>query len=352
MIRIIAASFFIFSVSLAGTMNGGGGKGLVCNNPDNNSYTVEILDFWEAQVLYNRKIKFSDEPLELQVMAGLERLQNLTAVNLPYGPQDNDPVFRETEFRRTLLKNARELLDPGAPRVKRLRDVNLTLTPDSFEEVTPAKCTVTQLVTYKDHVGILWDADRIDKLTATSKAGLILHEALYAYLRSYGYEPDSVRVRRAIGYIFSEDFKPFPQLRNFFEGKPYVLCKSASDDKKPTPGMTKRHSNIYFYEHNGTTVGLVGLVAGILPLGQTEPIDFWPGNLKKNYELHLATSDKDPRVSAEARLPFLSSSVIDFDLRVEFDSFKKPEIKNYFGIIAPSHRYETFFSLMKCDYYE
>jgi hypothetical protein len=120
--------------------------------------------------------------------------------------------------------------DSGPLEIKRLRQT-LTPTSDSFEIVTPhGNCQIEQLVNFQDEeYKIYVNQDLVDKMTTTQYAALIAHEVLYKYLREQSRETNSLRVRRAVGYVFSggqfEESNSAPE-------RPYWLCKHFSFDQE------------------------------------------------------------------------------------------------------------------------
>jgi hypothetical protein len=77
----------------------------------------------------------------------------------------------------------------------------LQFTNDSkFQKLFPT-CKLVQTINFHEKIGVnreLWqEHSKLDQ------ASLLLHEAIYWYLRSQGKEADSRRVRRLVAYLFS-----------------------------------------------------------------------------------------------------------------------------------------------------
>ena len=73
---------FIFTglmVSLqvfAGANGSGGGMGVVCKNTDGSVKSVELLDLWEARVIYSRTLEISSASVADQVEQNLKNFKN------------------------------------------------------------------------------------------------------------------------------------------------------------------------------------------------------------------------------------------------------------------------------------
>lgn len=186
----------------------GGGMGVVCKTPEGRVASVELLDLWEARVIFGRNIVISNEPVSKQIDLALDQLMNSRYTQgfaiLPKG------IYGSQAFRIMLGDNANMFLSPDWPTIHRLRGVTLAKTFDSFEVVTPRDCEIAQIVRYQDTVTgpfILVNQDLVEKMDATNLAALYVHEAYYALLRgspggNWG-EKSSLRVRRAVGLAFS-----------------------------------------------------------------------------------------------------------------------------------------------------
>lgn len=229
--RKLAYLLLLGSVSaFAGVMNGGGGKGVVCKDSQNKITSVELLDLWEAKTLFGENPTFSipTNGYEFGVRTALDKLKN----SYPFkghgtsgrhaGCHDQDCVLGFLQDQAALF------LNPN-PKVLRLKGVTLELTNDSYEVARPTDCEVQQIVNYQKGGKILINQDLYEKMNILNQVALIAHESYYAMLREMALEPNSIRTRRAIGYIMSEnDFVlntpivPDSHIFCYNEGVPYA----------------------------------------------------------------------------------------------------------------------------------
>jgi hypothetical protein len=77
-----------------------------------------------------------------------------------------------------------------------------------MELAEPEDGAIEQIVNYQPSGGpILLNQDLFEKMDITNQAALIAHEALYEFMRVHMGEANSLRVRRAVGYVFSDDHR-------------------------------------------------------------------------------------------------------------------------------------------------
>jgi hypothetical protein len=268
---ILALLAFFHQAWAVGGSDGGGGKGVVCRNTDGSVRSVELLDLWEARVIYQRRIVSSSAPVEQQIKEGAERLKYIFKSGRTVGFQDGT-ALSGAEYTSWYIQNiAKNIVGPeiNNQNVRHLRGVQLALTDDSFEEVSPdpsSGCRIEQLVVYSDMPAgggttrVLQNQDLIDQMDATNLASLALHEALYSFLREYG-EKTSVRVRRAIGFIMSgQSFEPWDKYLKV----PHVDCEGSYDPRFPYT-YTLIHI-VPFNRGNGLTV-MAEFISGAPILG-------------------------------------------------------------------------------------
>lgn len=282
----VGFGLFIFSVSSIlfaqgnsmGGHDGGGGMGIVCKNLDGTIKSVELLDLWEARVIYSRKPITSNESVENQIEHHLQNLKNSVYAaemcvgngvghNYCDGVQGPEALYQELKF------GTDRFLNTNLPQIHRLRGARLKKTDDSFEVVTPSNCEIEQLVRYKDTANggdILINQDLVDYMDNVNEAALYLHEAFYAFLRPA--EKSSIRVRRAIGLsFFGHRFKTLES----FLPKEYYDCQSTTSLDRvfvyvPDSGMCA---------NEGVTFQIVN-VAGMQVLDFEEPDMCQHGNLE------------------------------------------------------------------------
>ena len=194
----------------------GGGQGVVCYSPSGHVHKVELLDLWEARNLYGRNPKATSASTSQLVEAALDIIKYSipTSGYTSYNTQGKALYSGPQAFRDLLADSYPALfLEIGNQHVHHLRGVNLKLTTDAFESVTPkSPCQIEQLVRYRSMVNgsyILINQDLVDKMDPTNQAALAIHEAFYSILRLQG-EVSSLRIRRTVGLTFSGYiFRPF-----------------------------------------------------------------------------------------------------------------------------------------------
>lgn len=229
--QILLILVCLFSLSQAfsdeGAMDGGGGMGVVCRDQNNQIQSVELLDLWEARVLYNRNIQTSDAPVKDQLFSAIERIKHSIDASSRYFVID-DIEYKGVEAFRLGLHSSSQMFLKERTGVLRLRGVDLKLTNDSFEEITPRDCVIEQLVRYKDSIQprVLINQDLLDYMDNTNLAALYLHEIFYRYLRTYG-ERSSIRVRRSVGFVFEgNNFTPWMD----FKQKNHYACRGQKSE--------------------------------------------------------------------------------------------------------------------------
>lgn len=281
------------TVSL-GPSDGGGAKGIVCRD-SGAVKSVELLDLWEAKTIYRRNPMANNSSVKDLVEAGLKRLENVFSKNIAGNWQPSSMLALETI--RFLDKTER---------VQWLRNVNLSLTVDSFEDASPreAGCQIEQLVIYKDKASsILVNADLVDKMDSINKAALYLHEALYRILREEHLEKTSLRARRVIGFIMAGgSFEPFESV---IKG-PRVVCKHGDWDNDFA------HRTLINFVRKDDGFAMVSEIFDGLPalgvgLGMTISPISEPAKLLKQ------SLGWFPKVN-------LSSSIADFDTLIHFST--------------------------------
>tara|TARA_B110001454_G_scaffold219195_1_gene251380 strand:+ start:19864 stop:20880 length:1017 start_codon:yes stop_codon:yes gene_type:complete len=190
---------FIAKLGITGVLNGGGGVGVVCRNLQNDIQSVELLDLWEAKTL------FGQEPKQTFASAGLEGGLNLIFEKLKNSYAErvvaSNCVDQDCTY-KFLKEQSNLFLQPNS-KLLRLRNVTLELTEDSFEVAKPANCKIEQIVNYQASGKILLNQDLFEKMDLLNQIALVAHESYYAFLRLRASEQDSVRTRRAIGYVMA-----------------------------------------------------------------------------------------------------------------------------------------------------
>jgi hypothetical protein len=216
--------------ALAGVMNGGGGKGVVCRDSQNQIKSVELLDLWEARTLFGEQPMQVGNDIETEVKSALERLK-YGYPEFSYHQDEEAPGGFCHREECNLLEMLRELpiFFRNDPNVVRLHGVTLELTDDSYELARPVDCQIEQIVNYQNSGKIYINQDLWDRLDNLNKVSLITHEIFYSLLRSYAQEKNSVRTRRAIGYVMSGH--SFTQSNPDFPNKNYLECTDQTFQK-------------------------------------------------------------------------------------------------------------------------
>ncbi|MGZ3743683.1 MAG: hypothetical protein ACXWRA_07515 [Pseudobdellovibrionaceae bacterium] len=212
-------------------MEGGGGKAVVCRDLQGAIKSVELLDLWEARTLFDKKISstISAHGLEAAVDSVLKVLKD----SYPWRGEGTigttKCVDQECILKR--LKQRASYFLKSSSNVKRLHGVTLELTDDSYEIAKPESCNIEQIVNYQPNDTIFINQDLYDKLDLTNKIALIAHESYYAVLRSYAKETNSIRTRRAIGYVMSGQYF---NLQVPAQRQEYLFCYNLGVPYAPT----------------------------------------------------------------------------------------------------------------------
>lgn len=163
---------------LNGGVDGGGGKGIVCRDDKGAIVSAELLDLFEAKAMYGLNIQKSNLPMAQQIELALSRI--------PQTPRTLVEVYvnRVQQFMQ---------ITPSGTELKPI--------DDSFEVVLSKGCNAEQLANYLTDEMILVSGDIWDRMGETDRAGLILHEAIYAVNRLMG-ATNSRQSRHVVGRIF------------------------------------------------------------------------------------------------------------------------------------------------------
>lgn len=305
----LLVSVFLFTfnsliplIAQAGAISGGGGKVVVCRDSNKQILSEEILDIWEARVLYKREPSPTLNNMTVGgiVNDGIQRLK-YAIQHATSGAAESDKLAWDMQ------RTAFMFLDPSSQNVKRLSGVTLELTDDSFESAHPSNCGVEQLIRYEDlpqSPEILINQDLWGHLDNISQAAAILHEAFYSVMRGEDAESNSIRVRRTVGLVLSGyTFAPL-QLPSQF-----VLC-----DYFDFSGGTGLVDQIYFFEQkNAQGAVQVKMVANTL--GGVEMIGYEPSSFVNSGFKSLRDILDD--VSYETVISTYGYSPVDYDFSAE-----------------------------------
>lgn len=176
--------FVLASPALAGTKDGGGGRSVVCRNPDGSVKSASLLDLYEATTLYGLKPAVAlgsirdvlkDIGTTVETATQGSHSANISASSL-------DITYRKFNF--LPLGTAIQLVD------------------DSHDVLVPNGCAVEQLALYKEENLILVNSDIWSKLPMIDQAALVLHENVYRLMRDEG-ATDSIEARWIVGQMIS-----------------------------------------------------------------------------------------------------------------------------------------------------
>lgn len=195
------------SLALAGGMEGGGGKSVVCRDNNHKIISAELLDIWEGKNIYNLNIEQKNDVDSILSIAQNKLTHSLT------NPEVS--LFR-------ILRRVRSIMMISKPGVI-LKDVN-----DAAEVALPADCKLEQLANYVDDNFLIVSNEIWNQLDDLNKAGLILHEAIYRFERDNG-ATNSRRARKIVAHLLS-DF----QFTKVNDGLPINIryCQATNDAGK------------------------------------------------------------------------------------------------------------------------
>ena len=230
-ILIFLIALVSFNVSaeifkLDGVSDGGGGRGVVCKNTDGSIASVELLDFFEGKNLEGYTIP--DRAGDYHTIIQNEFVQKT---------KDRPHLSYLSKEWLPKVNNGLKILPPGF----RLEKVE-----DSGEIFNlPSNCTIEQLANFQGISRIFVVGDFWNKMSETSKAGLVVHELLWFVERFTGVESSS-RTRRTVARYFASDFQfakfDFSSLR-----VDDIACESLSAIE---PG-SKRLGSVFFIQKRG-----------------------------------------------------------------------------------------------------
>lgn len=183
---------------IEGTVNGGGGKGVLCKK--NGQETLEILDLYEGRALYDlkysKKYNSFDDALNAIIETRLKYAEYGVIVVPGWSTTDAYAKIKgdllET-FKRTRAKM--KFIDSS----KTLKNTN-----DANEAVVEDSCESKQVALYYDENILLVDKNLWDKLDFLNQAALLLHEVVYAAERTKG-STTSVATRRFVSHLLSDN---------------------------------------------------------------------------------------------------------------------------------------------------
>jgi hypothetical protein len=180
----------------AGAISGGGGKAVVCRDSNGAIKSATTLDLYEGKILYSLYLPESDDPVDVQVKKALTVIPTNSDPSWGGGMI---PINYERKFVEDYTVSVRQNMHISYGTVLQPID-------DANVVAIPRGCQAEQLANYFNDHNILINGDIWDKLSATAKASLILHEAVYANERSLG-ATTSLRSRHIVASLFDPTTK-------------------------------------------------------------------------------------------------------------------------------------------------
>lgn len=244
------------ALAAVGGTSGGGGKGLSLSV--NGKQQIELLDLWEAKTLFKRTLMPLTGHLAEDVDAALVRSANFFPTHIQC-TVNQQPASGAACVLQNLRTTAAQFLDSNA-NVTWLSGVVLQPTDDAYEIALPENCPnascLVQIVNYQAG-GQVWIAkDAWDQMDEYNQAALIVHETLYKFLRGSG-ETNSIRARRAVGYVFAGNTFSPAQIPTFPDA--YLLCDSGGF---PSPNRLRLYvddtNSLVFAQNVFNNTALVG----------------------------------------------------------------------------------------------
>ncbi|MGZ3794080.1 MAG: hypothetical protein ACXVCP_17125 [Bdellovibrio sp.] len=187
---------------IEGTVNGGGGKGVLCKK--SGQETLETLDLYEGRVLYGQKYS--------QKFSSLD--EALSKIQKDYLAYFSEPLNRTTDgnaegigpsYKESIEKAAALEMSRTREKIKFIGSgKTLNSTNDANEAVIEEQCSSAQIAVYYDENVLLVNKQLWDKLDYINQAALLYHEVLYKKARERG-ETSSVKTRRIVANLLSDD---------------------------------------------------------------------------------------------------------------------------------------------------
>ncbi len=176
-------------IELNGTINGGGGKGVLCLNRGQQTY--EVLDIYEGRehhkLKYSKEIRSEKEMVDTILDLLVRHFQNL------FGSEKDLRAEIKKEFIEPLLNSIKY-----TEKNQRLKFVGDDLSP-----LIADNCKPIQLAIYYDEAVLLIDGNYWAKLNWLNRTALLLHELIYRLAREKG-QVNSIQSRRLVGSMLSD----------------------------------------------------------------------------------------------------------------------------------------------------
>lgn len=208
------------TMSIVGTKDGGGGKGVLCGDK------LQLLDLYEAENVYHLPIA----PAAPDLDGNLRDFGSQLALYFEDNPRDlNDPHYAEEVAANLRQEITGQLQDiPEGTR--------LPPTQDASVPPLPPGCSIVQIATNTDKGATLQgnyyrDRRLWNKLSPLDQAALVLHEDIYFEAREQG-ALRSDEVRRLIGLLFARQM-PEPIFKPIWSSKRIAHCLAQPSGSPP-----------------------------------------------------------------------------------------------------------------------
>lgn len=173
-----------------GTVNGGGGKGVLCRDASGNQ-SLQSLDLYESTRVWGTKTKNLND-------SGRDHLDNAAELLARhYLRPGDDPAKFKDDVRKHIEKEWQQIVR-FAEKGTRLRD-----TADANEVLVDPSCEAVQIAVYYNETVLLIDEEYWNALDLTNRTALVIHEFAYKFSRDKG-ATDSVNTRRFVSHLMSE----------------------------------------------------------------------------------------------------------------------------------------------------
>jgi len=203
---VFIACFLSGALGVAGTRDGGGGKGVLCGNQ------VSTLDLFEARHSGLIPIERSNDLNENLKLFGMELAKHFT---------DSASDLQNPDYPELILKEMQQSI------IEKFNDIpkgtRLQPTSDATMPNIPVECSFVQIAVYDDQAQkIFLDREYWDQMSVLDQSALILHEWIYRRARLSG-SVTSDETRKVIGQIFS-GYNPEPLLSPIWNANKKIWC--------------------------------------------------------------------------------------------------------------------------------
>lgn len=189
---LLLIAIFFPLLSFANKEGGNGGGAWVCREKDQSIRWARLIDFFEATEEFHLDLKKSEPGLDANDIFDVltEKIfqldQNLHEKLIPY--------FTKVSLKTSYVSKKLPVINDAHPRLKPMAK-DCENGSISYEQVAIFTKSGTVLINY--------DLFFHSNFSEHDKAGLCLHEVIYAYMRDHFQDKDSVRSRKIVGLLSS-----------------------------------------------------------------------------------------------------------------------------------------------------